>query len=654
LEGLPPLAAQNPPLRSVAAVSMSRSWRRGRRGPECGGACGKSIGRDTLPGTSPRDGAINTFNGPHKFLSNFFWSEFDFEGLRYSSVEHAFQAAKLKTNDERAEWGFTSTELSFGAAKRLGRQVPLRNDWKDIRENVMFAFLEAKFTNPELSRKLLNTADKELIDGHSGSPDLIWGYHFPSQAGQNRLGHLLMTLREKMRAQIDVGGPSARVRDIQTLTAAGSHSMVDAAQCSALFHLDWPMKCLHDGLPTAYAKRIVDFARELGLAGILAVLPRRKICIVLRGSSNAINEWEHRVRTENVDMNSRGRPCRERMLVELLRAEPNDGTADVSFRQLEADTWSDLCWELTEALVLQDAVVSHSLGPEPPELPKHVRYGPNRTAVYLDGKRFALCLNDNDALTCGDALLGEPETWVTCGMGAEISLSPGRDGKPCIFGGKFARKIRKLFDVEECQKLITLAEKTGFGLAGSRGFNPFARFALRCLVDAPRMAALVTSRLRDLLPIEYPPGSGRPLVGVNERCRFLKYLPGMHHGGDHTDCAHEDERGRSFLTLQVYLNVAFRGGRTTFISDALVPIEPELGCGVVFDHELYHRGGMVTEGIKYALRMDVLYGPPGSAPMERTKALSLPADVLQLSPGNCSKQQRTNRWGKERTAAPIA
>lgn len=599
----------------------------------------------------PRNGAINTFNGPYKFLSNFFWSELEFEGLRYSSVEHAFQAAKLRTNDERAEWGFTSTELSFGEAKRLGRQVSLRSDWKDIRENVMFACLEAKFANPALSRKLLNTGEKELIDGHSGSPDLIWGYHFPSQAGQNRLGHLLMTLREQIRTKASVSSPSAKVLSAQMMTPAASHEMADTAQQAALFHLDWPVKCLHDGLPKAYAQRIADLAHELSLAGVLIVLPRRKICIALRGSSNAIDEWERRVRTENVDVNSRGRPCRERMLVGLLRAVPNKGTSNESFGQRQADTWSAMSRELAEALLLGEADVSRALGPEPPELPKQVHYGPNRTAVYLDGKRFALCLNDNDALTFGEALLGEPETWVSCGMGTEIPLSPGRGGKPCIFGGKFARKIQKLFDEEECQQLISLAEKTGFGLAGSRGFNPFARFALRCLIDAPQVAAAITARLQGLLPVEYPPGSGRPLVGVNERCRFLKYFPGMHHGGDHTDCAHEDERGRSFLTLQVYLNEAFHGGQTTFISDTLVPIQPESGCGIVFDHELYHRGGMVTEGCKYALRMDVLYGPPGSEPIERRKALSLPGDVSQSSRGTCSKQQRTNRWGKGRTAA---
>ena len=40
--------------------------------------------------------------GPYKFLSNFFWSQLDYEGLCYPSVEHAFQAAKLRRNEETA------------------------------------------------------------------------------------------------------------------------------------------------------------------------------------------------------------------------------------------------------------------------------------------------------------------------------------------------------------------------------------------------------------------------------------------------------------------------------------------------------------------------------------------------------------------------
>ena len=162
--------------------------------------------------------------------------------------------------------------------------------------------------------------------------------------------------------------------------------------------------------------------------------------------------------------------------------------------------------------------------------------------------------------------------------------------------------------------------------SGSKGFNPMARYVQRCLLDAPQIAQSLTLRLSKLLPPEYPAGSNQQLLGVNQRLRFLKYLPGMHHA-DHTDCAHEDELGQSFLTVQVYLNSSFTGGCTTFISDRLVPIEPSVGKAIIFDHGLYHRGSMVTSGVKYAIRLDVSY-----------KA------VLKDVPVRPEVEQRKGRW----------
>ncbi|CAJ1410525.1 unnamed protein product [Effrenium voratum] len=541
---------------------------------------------------------VERFQGPHKFLSNFFWSELRFEGLSYPSVEHAFQAAKLRSNKERQAWGFTEPKLSFGDAKRLGRQVPLRDDWKDIREEVMAQCLAAKFSDPVLRQRLLATQG-QLVDGHSGSPDLVWGYHIPSQQGENRLGHMLMDLRSKL---YDSG--------------ENTDSTV------VLYHLDWPVKCLHDGLPAAYAARIRDFAQGANLGGCIAVLPRRRICIALRGSSTDVESWERRMRTEHVDVNSRGKPCRERMLVELFRRTGSiRSTLGRTFDYQEVPDWAALCRCLSGLLgELPD--IAAALGPEVPELPRNPRYvtGPagERCAVIIHGQRWELCLNDATARAVGEALLGPVDAQVALGSGEEIPLNASCGG---IFGGKFARELEGLLSPDECQRLIKLSE--GQASNRSKGFNPFAHFALRCLVDAPLVAQALTRRLRRLLPSEYPPQSGRQLLGVNQRLRFLKYVPGMHHS-DHTDCAHEDEAGRSFLTVQLYLNDRFSGGRTTFISDRLVPIEPTPGKAAIFDHELYHRGQMVTSGVKYAVRMDVSYGAPGAfeapgAPAERRK-----------------------------------
>jgi len=44
---------------------------------------------------------INTFRGKYRFLSNFYYAEVNYEGIRYPTVEHAYQAAKTLSTDIR-------------------------------------------------------------------------------------------------------------------------------------------------------------------------------------------------------------------------------------------------------------------------------------------------------------------------------------------------------------------------------------------------------------------------------------------------------------------------------------------------------------------------------------------------------------------------
>ncbi|CAJ1410523.1 unnamed protein product [Effrenium voratum] len=440
---------------------------------------------------------VERFQGPHKFLSNFFWSELRFEGLSYPSVEHAFQAAKLRSNKERQAWGFTEPKLSFGDAKRLGRQVPLRDDWKDIREEVMAQCLAAKFSDPVLRQRLLATQG-QLVDGHSGSPDLVWGYHIPSQQGENRLGHMLMDLRSKL---YDSG--------------ENTDSTV------VLYHLDWPVKCLHDGLPAAYAARIRDFAQGANLGGCIAVLPRRRICIALRGSSTDVESWERRMRTEHVDVNSRGKPCRERMLVELFRRTGSiRSTLGRTFDYQEVPDWAALCRCLSGLLgELPD--IAAALGPEVPELPRNPRYvtGPagERCAVIIHGQRWELCLNDATARAVGEALLGPVDAQVALGSGEEIPLNASCGG---IFGGKFARELEGLLSPDECQRLQ--------GLQPLRPLCP-ALLGGRALGGPSADAALASPAAIGVPPAVRAPAIGRePAPALPEVC--AGYAPQRPHG----------------------------------------------------------------------------------------------------------------------------
>jgi ribA/ribD-fused uncharacterized protein len=132
---------------------------------------------------------IDRFDGENAFLSNFFQHELEFEGRRWPSSEHAFQACK--TTDP-AEQERIRAARSPGSAKALGKKVRLRRDWDSERVASMEAVLRAKFADPQLRARLLGTGDAELVEGNSWN-DTFWGVC--RGRGQNWLGKLLMKIR---------------------------------------------------------------------------------------------------------------------------------------------------------------------------------------------------------------------------------------------------------------------------------------------------------------------------------------------------------------------------------------------------------------------------------------------------------------------------
>lgn len=142
---------------------------------------------------------ILTFDGDNAFLSNF-WSCpvhvcFPDAGVCYTfpSSEHAFQAAKCPAR--AAE----HLELSAGQSKRLGRKVEMRKDWEEIKDEVMYEIVYAKFSqNPSLAEKLLDTEDVLLVEGNTWG-DTYWGQ--VDGVGRNQLGKTLMRVREELREQ---------------------------------------------------------------------------------------------------------------------------------------------------------------------------------------------------------------------------------------------------------------------------------------------------------------------------------------------------------------------------------------------------------------------------------------------------------------------
>lgn len=131
----------------------------------------------------------------YDFLSNFYPSTIRFEGFLYSSVEHAYQSAK--TTDENIRKTIRNAKTP-GEAKKLGQAIIVREDWDQLKIELMKFLIREKFENPFLRPMLLSTNDDELILNNKWN-DRFWGVC--KGVGENWLGKILMEERKRIRLE---------------------------------------------------------------------------------------------------------------------------------------------------------------------------------------------------------------------------------------------------------------------------------------------------------------------------------------------------------------------------------------------------------------------------------------------------------------------
>jgi prolyl 4-hydroxylase len=176
-------------------------------------------------------------------------------------------------------------------------------------------------------------------------------------------------------------------------------------------------------------------------------------------------------------------------------------------------------------------------------------------------------------------------------------------------------EIPQVLTPEECAREIERASRQGFVEQTFRGEErPEVRN--RATIDDSDTAAWLWTRVSNALPPLanlYRDGL-RPApdvaslealvpVGLNQRLRYYKYLPGQRFDR-HVDLSHSEGPLRSFLTLIVYLNEGFHGGETDFFGRS---VSPKQGAAIAFPHELGHEGRPVLAGVKHVVRTDVMY-----------------------------------------------
>jgi len=144
---------------------------------------------------------IDSFRGQYRFLSNFYGCAVEYEGMLYPTTEHAYQAAKSTNPIQRAIFQTIPQERP-NEAKQLGGIIERREDFDNVRKQVMLDLQRLKYAQKDFKEKLLATGDAILIEGNHWH-DNFWGNCICRRCedieGQNNLGLAIMQVRDELR-----------------------------------------------------------------------------------------------------------------------------------------------------------------------------------------------------------------------------------------------------------------------------------------------------------------------------------------------------------------------------------------------------------------------------------------------------------------------
>ncbi len=155
---------------------------------------------------------IICFHNPEEengYLSNWYLSDFTFDGVSFSSMEQYMMYQKAVCfGDEAIAHQILQTE-DVSTIKALGRLVSGYDEkhWNGVRQIVVYEGLYAKFSqNEELKTKL--KATENVLLAECAVKDCIWGIGLSMKdtdrfeqgkwKGQNLLGYALMMVRARL------------------------------------------------------------------------------------------------------------------------------------------------------------------------------------------------------------------------------------------------------------------------------------------------------------------------------------------------------------------------------------------------------------------------------------------------------------------------
>jgi len=144
--------------------------------------------------------------GNYGCFSNFSPHPIVLKAKTWPTSEHYFQAQKFAGTPDEEEVRQAKSPM---IAARMGRsrKRPLRKDWEAVKDRIMHEAVLAKFTqHAELRATLLSSGNATIVE-HT-EKDRYWG-DGDDGSGRNRLGQILMQVREELRSVPTTGDRAA-------------------------------------------------------------------------------------------------------------------------------------------------------------------------------------------------------------------------------------------------------------------------------------------------------------------------------------------------------------------------------------------------------------------------------------------------------------
>lgn len=128
-------------------------------------------------------------------FSNFAHYDFELDGKKWMTSEHYFQAQKFRGTEYEEVIRLLDNPMKAAEMGR-NRDLPLIEEWEQIKDDVMRKAVYAKFTQNKKIRDILISTGKEIIIEKT-TDDYYWGCG-KDGCGKNMLGIILMEVREKI------------------------------------------------------------------------------------------------------------------------------------------------------------------------------------------------------------------------------------------------------------------------------------------------------------------------------------------------------------------------------------------------------------------------------------------------------------------------